>query len=291
MNNNNQQKYALDCDFLKPQPIEANMNVVTDYVFKEIVSNFSFWDAVKELQSKETNLIRNQEEIEVIFYNEQMCDLKFCLLDLMALKHNEELPENVTYNELEAENIQEGLLQGMEIIESLFPELAPYFSKVISFVIVAKMDGFCGGSVSNRIGFIWLSPNSNWFPVDYGEQLFHEFIHNALFLEDMVHNVMPYSADRMDEPDALITSAIRQVKRGYDKAYHAAFVAYGLICYYLKLNLPEKAGTYINPLLKSLEELIQKPQFLSKRGINLLDQLCQNVLQKKTSMQFMEVEQ
>ena len=97
----------------------------------------------------------------------------------------------------------------------------------------------------------------------------------------MVNTVMPFTAVRMEEEDGLITSSIRQVKRGYDKSYHAAFVAYGLICFYVKIEQNKKALTFLNPLLISLDELIRNQNFLSERGIFLLDELCENVLEKK----------
>jgi len=271
----------LNCSFLTPERLDSNSKTLISYVSSQVGEINNFWSAIKELQSSDTLLTRKKDTTEIIFYNHDLSHLTSAMLNLMALKPEEGIPREIEYSTDEQISINTKIKDALNLLEEVFPNIFPHFNNLIPFIIVGRLNGFFGGSVSNRIGFIWLSPIEEWNYTDIAEQLFHEFIHNALFLEEMVNTVMPFTAVRMEEEDGLITSSIRQVKRGYDKSYHAAFVAYGLICFYVKIGQNKKALTFLNPLLISLDELIRNQNFLSERGIFLLDELCENVLEKK----------
>jgi len=272
----------LNCNFLRPERLEFNSKAIISYVSSLGNDVRDFWDAIKILQSEETNLVRSSTQTELIWCSLSHVNLDNALMNLMGLNEDEKLPDERVFTTDEIEIIEPKIHLALRLLEKTFPEIYPYFKSICPYIVIARQNGFYGGTVSNRIGFIWLSPITEWTEVELCEQLFHEFIHTALFLEEMVHHAMPYTAKRMEEEDGLVTSSIRQVKRGYDKSYHAAFVSYGLICYYLRLGFFEKANFYLNPLIICLNELIENQKFLSENGINLIDELCQNVMKKKS---------
>ena len=64
--------------------------------------------------------------------------------------------------------------------------------------------------------------------IDYAEAQYHEFIHNSLFLDDLVNSIFPDTKVITTE-DALVTSTIPKIKRPLDRSFHSAGVAIGLM--------------------------------------------------------------
>ena len=95
---------------------------------------------------------------------------------------------------------------------------SPSFARRFLSCFLAKRDGHHGGSVSRRIGFVWLAPSSDWTAQECGERLWHEYLHHALFLEDMVNTVFVRDPCAMSEPENRVPSAVRGVARRYDQS-------------------------------------------------------------------------
>jgi hypothetical protein len=83
---------------------------------------------------------------------------------------------------------------------------------------------------------------------------------------------------RLEQDDAKALSAIRRERRGYDKSYHSAFVAYGVATFYSALGDTNKAVAFIPSLLLCLEDLAAKERFLTAHGKELLRGLIREVL-------------
>jgi hypothetical protein len=98
-------------------------------------------------------------------------------------------------------------------------------------------------------------------------------VHNALFIEDMVHGVLIAGSDRLAQLDAQAKSAIRQVKRGYDKSYHSAFVSFTIVEMYRALGRPDLADSFVAPLVVCLGDLVAQRRFATPHGQELLIEL------------------
>jgi len=233
-----------------------------------------FWTSIKFLQSKDIEA-KFPNETPFFVWEAGKTEFKNCLCEIMA---TDLLPENVFYSEQEILDFNTKADLAVTLFKETLPTLFKAFQKVCPFILIGRRDGYGGGSVSTRIGFIWLSPTLDWTTNDWAENLIHEFIHNCLFLEDLVDNIFPFSALEMEKEDGLAISAIRQVKRAYDKSYHSAFVAYGIIEFYLRIGHNDGARKLLNPLLVCLDDLSQNFKYLSKNGEHNLDQLIRTVV-------------
>lgn len=169
----------------------------------------------------------------------------------------------------------------MALFEQRFPDTFSLFNILIRYVVFAGRVGYSGGTVSNRIGLIWLAPTCDWSVEQWLENLVHEFVHNALFLEDMVHGVLVAGGDRLEAPDALAMSAIRQEKRGYDKSYHSAFVSLAIIELYEGLDRFDLGEPFLSPLIVCLGDVVQLRQFATPNGQDLLAFATEAVLQRR----------
>lgn len=155
------------------------------------------------------------------------------------------------------------------LLARAIPNLYYLITQVIGSVAIYRIPQRDGGSVSCNIGLIWLSPRVDWTVEYCGEMLLHEFVHNTVFLEDMVRGIMP-TPDLLEQEDALSISAIRQTRRPYDKAFHSACVAAGIMYYYHAIGRDAEAHRHFDPLKRTIENLSESDRALKCRSLDLL---------------------
>ncbi len=156
-----------------------------------------------------------------------------------------------------------------DLLAREIPNLYYLITRVIGSVAVYRIPLRDGGSVSCNIGLIWLSPRTDWTVEYCGEMLVHEFVHNSVFLEDMVRGIMP-TPELLEQDDALSISAIRQTRRPYDKAFHSACVAAGIMYYYHAIGRDAEAQSRFAPLKRTIENLYESDMAVKCRGRDLL---------------------
>lgn len=143
----------------------------------------------------------------------------------------------------------------------------------VSDIVCARVEGSGGGTASNLLGVIWLSPHPRWTTIDYAECVLHEAVHLNVFLGDMTRRLY-VDARRLREPAALVTSAVRQEKRPIDKALHSACVAVALAYYYDRLGENATSATFLPPLTKCVDELeVAQGGYLTPYGQRLVRDL------------------
>ncbi|HBO6125208.1 hypothetical protein SA9_01975 [Staphylococcus warneri] len=118
---------------------------------------------------------------------------------------------------------------------------------------------------------IWLNPQNDWNIIDCAEAIYHEFIHQSIFLDDMVNSIFP-DANACDQEEALVTSTILKRKRPLDRSFHAAGVSLGVMHLYYLLHDKEKSYQHYDDFKQTIEELNDKTQFLDDHGIYTLQE-------------------
>jgi hypothetical protein len=273
--------------FLYPERVASNLDAVNRFAADNgHRSNGSCaWSSLRFLQHQDLpSNQREQGHPEVVWFCQSAQASHEFTPALKSLMGDVQIPVNHAFSVNEQALFHSRYEASADRFISLFPELYESFSTLIRYVIFAKRDGYSGGTVSSRIGLIWLSPTTEWSDDEWLENLIHELVHNALFLEDLVHSIFSVGSSRLQQPDALALSAIRQVKRGYDKSYHSAFVSQTLIEYYLAIEKPEKAITFVYPLIICLDDLRKNTLLVSEHGKELLINLSRNALDKYSAL-------
>ncbi len=128
--------------------------------------------------------------------------------------------------------------------------------------------------MSSAVGLIWLNPRLDWGAAKTGENIVHEWIHNMLFLADMVDPIFAVDYIGLSDESAHATSAILHRKRPFDRCYHSAAVAAGLVYFHTISGDKDKADALIEPTVKTVRELQGKPDLMTKSGSDLLDQVA-----------------
>jgi hypothetical protein len=177
-----------------------------------------------------------------------------------------------------AKNLQHASL----LLQRYCPELAQIFKDLVSWIIVIDKEEYFGGSFWYALGAIWISPHANWHVTDYAENLLHETVHQALFLDDMVRGLFAVSSSELSADSALVTSSIRRTKRPYDYAFHGAAVCVSLLDFHENCGDSAHAIELCTPLIGTLVELDEKRHFLSPRGGEVLEDMMQCVAASRT---------
>ena len=172
------------------------------------------------------------------------------------------------------------VVDGLRRFRCLFPETFSVFCTAVPYLILARSDAHtASGGVSSRIGFVWLDPSKAATGNGVGEALFHEYLHQVLFLEDMVRTIFCHDPYALSQSENMVVSAIRGVPRGYARSYHSALVATGLVEYRARLSDISGARALLPALWPCLHALAQKRDLLTDNGAELLDQLIECVRQ------------
>jgi hypothetical protein len=169
----------------------------------------------------------------------------------------------------EAKVCRKLILRSLDLIRDLDRWLHFMICTLIATVACYRIPGTEGGSVSSCIGLIYLNPSPDWSREFCGEMLVHEFVHNAVFLEDMVRGVFPDYA-LFGDKGAFAISTLRRTKRPFDKAYHSACVAVGLLYFYHLLGDAGKERELAPRLRATLAELEACDQRLMRGGKEVL---------------------
>lgn len=177
------------------------------------------------------------------------------------------------YDGDEREEIGVALADAMSLLAGFDESVPAMVETLVARVFFARKAGFGGASTADMLGCIWLSPPRRWEAVDFAEAVYHETVHQALFLEEMVHGVYAVAANEMLSTDARVVSAIRREKRPFDASFHAACVAAALLDLYRELDRPERAQPLVDGLRPSVEEMAQKDGYLNENGRQILDRL------------------
>lgn len=166
----------------------------------------------------------------------------------------------------------------MRLIARADKNLATLIENLIGSVAAYRIRSRDGGSVSSAIGLIWLSPKQSWTVEYWAEMIVHEFVHNSVFLEDMIRGILPEPAFLND---ALCLSAIRKQRRPFDKAFHSACVAAAIMYLYYRLSDEPRALSYVSATRDTIDDCLRTGRafrasgrlLLTDNGLEILQQL------------------
>ncbi|WP_462253248.1 hypothetical protein [Ferruginibacter sp.] len=255
------------------------MNLFAIHVLQthDSISSQSKRNFIEAINTVQRTSFANEEQAKVEFDNTATTSF---LLKNGVFQEKELVNDAHIIPTLDRPIIEESVNQALSLIGDVNINLLNLLNSVIGSISVYSIPERDGGSISNAIGHIWLSPLKEWDRRYYGEMLVHELIHNCVFLEDMVRTIMP-NTNLLGVEDALSISAIRQTRRPYDKSFHSACVVTGIMYYYNQIGESERGLQYlpslrntVTDLQKSYSKLAEQNLFvLSPNGYDILNDL------------------
>jgi len=228
---------------------------------------------LKETYISALNAVQNtslvcQAQLAVSFDNPQLLD-ELCREGLIAFS-----PQHL-FAPSEQPYIASRIGDALSLIKAVDEDLHDAIHDMISTIACVRREG-SSGTVSSMIGLIWLNPDASWTVLDFAENIVHEFIHNTIFLADLVQKIF-VTPHWYAPQEALVVSAIKQYPRGVNIAFHSLFVAIGLAIFMNKARQSARALELTSGLVETSGGLKEKAAvYLSAFGSRMLDQIGLN---------------
>ena len=272
---------------VSPLRVEANLDAVRHFVAARDGGDdgIPFSRAIRALQYPEVTLPPAPAGPRLVWGGYDAGGVSPALRDLMATETT--LEPQCAYTDAERRRLQPIVRDGLRWLRHTFPETYLVFRLAVPFLILAKSEAHTGGSISSRIGMAWLAPSSAWTGQNCGEFLYHEYVHQCLFLEEMIRTVFRRDSNAISEPENMIVSAIRRGEpRQYDRSYHSAFVAAAVIEYRARTGRTCAARSLFPALWPCLDALARKRGvFLTDNGAEQLDRLIECTVRQASALQ------
>jgi len=171
------------------------------------------------------------------------------------------------------DKFEESLLLIKEIDSRLFEMVRILISDIVFVKSPLKENNGGGSGTSSYIlGVIWIAPGQHWAVETYVESILHEFMHINLLLGEAVYGLYK-NTEKLDEPEALVMSAVKLVPRPLDRAFHAACVATVLSYFYHLLDQKKSIKKFLEPLPESVSGLVEKQDYFSGYGQAIIQQM------------------
>jgi hypothetical protein len=163
--------------------------------------------------------------------------------------------------------------QAFTLVSGVSHDLRGLIDLTIGELLLARKQGHGGGTISSAVGLIWLNPGLKWSRWTMAENIVHEWIHNMLFLADMVDPVFSANYLELGQESSQVISAILHRRRPFDRSYHSAAVAAGLVFFRDIAGDTHNADRLIEPALTTVKELKDRRDLLTQSGIDLLEEI------------------
>lgn len=269
--------------FLRPDEVRSHMRTLTRFVEGadvETADSAGYFECLNRVQKLRIHVPDKAEP-----------HLEFDLSEPAAVGILESLkraPDLADVSVVEAvaiedvENIVASVRAARRLLGDYDKGAAELVENLIASFLFVRVDGYFGGSFWHVLGAVWMSPKPGWTIHDYAENILHESVHQAMFLDDMVNTLFAAPPEVLSSEAMLITSSIRGTKRPFDFAFHAATVSAALIQFYEWLNVDKRAIELCEGVLETLVELDQKSYLLSERGRTILTRMIDIVATSST---------
>jgi hypothetical protein len=163
------------------------------------------------------------------------------------------------------------------LIEQFHDGYATVVHDLLCTVVVGTGVKSLSASLAHQIGTAFINPQRGWTVLDMAEQLLHESIHEAQYLDQMVHDWYTRPFHELIDSGIVATSPIRRVARPIPFVLQAATVGVAIMDLLSWSGSAAAASDMCGHLAQSLASVKQHEDLLSERGRQVLDELAAEV--------------
>lgn len=163
------------------------------------------------------------------------------------------------------------------MIEEFHDGYATVVHDLLCTVILGTGVRSVSASLSHQIGTAFINPQKGWGVLDMAEQILHESIHEAQYLDQMVHDWYVRPFHEMLDSKVLVTSPIRRIPRPVPLVLQAATVGVAIMELRWWAGAVEAASEMCGHLAKSLAGIKRHEDLLSDHGRQVLHELAADV--------------
>ena len=182
-----------------------------------------------------------------------------------------ELPELEPFTAEETIAVSEAVRESVALLEELDVEAGATFETLVQTLLVVRAPAF--GGLSDALGVVLAGPEATWSRLEIAELLWHEGVHQALFLHDLLDPLFVSEDDRLWAESARIRNPLLDVDRPFDLAFHGAAVSIALVDLDVRAAAYRQAAALLDSALPTLEEIERRSEFLTGHGAAIFDEL------------------
>lgn len=182
-----------------------------------------------------------------------------------------DLPVLAPFDEAEVSALTATVTESLNLLTRLDGDAGVAFDLLIHVLLVVRIPAF--GSRSDALGLVIAGPEADWSRLEIAELLWHEAVHQALFLEDLVEPLFSVEEGELVSPEAYVRNPLLGMNRPFDLAFHGVAVSIAILDLHLRAGSCRRAIEMLPSVAPSLAELTARRHLLTKHGAEILDDL------------------
>jgi hypothetical protein len=171
--------------------------------------------------------------------------------------------------------IRATIMESLDLLGSLDSDARETFDIIVRALLIVRIPAF--GSLSDALGIVMAGPEADWSRLEVAELLWHEAVHQALFLQDLVHPLFSIEDSALASPETCVRNPLLGVERPFDLAFHGAAVSVALLDLHLRATSHRRATELLSMLAPTIDELTARRHLLTGCGAEILDEMVDAV--------------
>lgn len=263
----------LRLDFCSPETVRTNVATVSEFagvapdVDTPAARKRAFMQALDHLQRIATPATVTDCDPVVVLVEDANSEVGAVAADLTADPATggavwPVLPVNPD----ERHVVAEGISAGMKLLKSSDPRFHELVCALVGCIVVATGSRLEGASKSSILGTIYMNPQPDWATARYGETILHETVHEAHFLDQMIHPWFALPHWEYEKRGICARSPIRQIPRPLPLTLEACCVATILVDFLWRVGENSRAIEMSASTASSLASIEPVREHLATRG-------------------------
>jgi hypothetical protein len=184
-----------------------------------------------------------------------------------------DIPPVVPFEAADTSVISAAIDESLDLLHRLDADARATFDFLIHALLVVRIPAF--GSLSDALGWVLAGPEATWSRLEMAELLWHEALHQALFLFDLVDPIFRTDGAGVAAAAASVLNPVLGEDRPYDLAFHGVAVSLSIVDLHLRAGSVRHAEQLLSTLSDAVDHLTALRGLLTARGVGVLEELEQ----------------
>ena len=182
-----------------------------------------------------------------------------------------DLPSLAPFAPVEVASLAATVSEALTLLASVDDDARSTFDILVRALLIVRIPAF--GSLSDALGVVLAGPRADWSRLEVAELLWHEAVHQALFLTDLIEPLFTVAESAPELLQEKIRNPLLGVDRPFDLAFHGVAVSVALLDLHLRAESYYRALEIFHTVEPSLDELLSRRYLLTERGSLILDEI------------------
>jgi HEXXH motif-containing protein len=268
-------------DFTRPETVLANVKTLGSHVkldHTDWESDFkrglvATLDRLQKLPTPFNE--RDPRKPLLVFVNGQPGSMGELIAEFHDPGQHDRVP--VAISPEERSIVQDQLARAIAFVREFQKDYGCLVERLLCTIVIGGGVKSVSASLSRQIGTAFINPKRGWSTLDYAEQVLHEAIHEAQYIDQMIQGWYAKSFEDLLASDDLVRSPIRRIPRPVPLVLQAATVAVPIMQLRWWAGAEEAAASMCSNLIEALTGVKRYESLLSERGQRVLADLGREV--------------